>query len=184
MTAGDVLIVVALIVAAIVGARAGVVRGAGVSVGVVLLLVAGLWLRFPIASQILRFGSGWTPARAELVAILAILVVGWVTMVIYAAGLGDHATLRVLPRPIEPVAGAVLGVVAALLMVSCLEVALAIGTNGGEVAHRNGDLVADAYRALRATAIGTALHRTVISDLGGVLAPLLPIGTRTAIGLQ
>lgn len=183
MTAGDLLIVVLLLGAAAAGARAGVVRGAGAAVGIVLVLLAGLWLRFPIAAQLGRLGADWTPARSEMLALLVLLGAGWVAIAVYAAGQGDRSGLRVLPGALEPAGGALLGVVAALLALSAIEVALAIGTHGGDLSGQGSDLVADAYRGLRATAIGTALHRTVITDLGGLVAPLLPIGTRMAIGI-
>ena len=183
MTGGDLLIVIVLVAAAVIGARAGVIRGAGFAVGSVLVLAIGLWVRTPVGLQLGRIGPEWTIARSEMLALMAVLAAGYAVLLVIARGQGTAGTLRVLPGGLEPAAGVVLGVVGALLVIASIEAALAIGTGLGDGARSGGDLVADGYRALRATAIGTALHRTVITDLGSILAPLLPYGTRTALGI-
>jgi len=182
MTAGDVLCFLLVAGGAVAGVWAGLVRSIAVFVSGAVIFVSAAWLSGPVAGYLERNWTGHTVGYIQMAAFLLCLIVGWIIALLLVATGTRGRGLRVGPGWLDRVAGALIGVACAYLLLVTLDItfALAYGrTMSGEL-RRAQEPPAVVYRTLVASHLGGGVHQVVVPAVAPIAGPLLPVGMRRA----
>lgn len=166
----DLVIILMLAVAVFLGFTQGTIRYLLNCVAVLVAFVLAAQLTGPIF-ELLRFWGAFTPAGRELL-IFVILYFGFVIAGWFTIRALYHRTRLPLPRQIDEIGGAILGLLwAALLITFHLVVLDSYFLGAGDEA---GGWVAGWYDAFNSSMIVAFMRETIIPTAGFLVRPFVP----------
>jgi membrane protein required for colicin V production len=169
----DILVVVLLLVGVFAGFTQGIIRTALNCVVVIIAFVVASILRDPLY-DLLTFWQAFTPdIRREIVYVVLFVVVlvgGWFAV----RSIWQRSRLPI-PKQLDEIGGAILGVLFAAMTITFLMVVLdAFFTTAPDAATAGAGLIRGFYMAMNESALVDFFRAALLPLFGVILSPLLP----------
>jgi hypothetical protein len=181
---GDIVLLLVLAGAFIIGFVWGTIRSLFFLVGAGVVFVLAAHARPPLSSFLGREWSTLATVYSDMLALLILYVIGLVVVTAIVVVGGRNTGISGRWPGLDRVAGGLIGVAAALLVVAGIEAILGLFYGYPPSYARPGDAEwsATALQALLGSQIGGAIHRSFLPPIGELIAPILPVGLADAFG--